>query len=102
MKVGVASLQEELYTVADRLNVNPSRMVRSAINDFLNKNRPEMLPAMSTYDNDHSEEPMVSAKLKNALPRRDMLFQHIATLTQYMYFANWQALIQFMTAHVKC
>ena len=41
------------------------------------------------------------SKLKETLPRRDMLFQHIATLTQYMYFANWRALMLFMTSQFR-
>jgi len=36
------------------------------------------------------------ALLREKLPRRDIFFQHIAALTQYLCFASWQSLIQFM------
>jgi hypothetical protein len=36
------------------------------------------------------------ALLRSKLPRRDMFFQHIAALTQYLCFASWQSLIRFM------
>jgi len=36
------------------------------------------------------------ALLRSELPRRDMFFQHIGALTQYLCFASWQSLIQFM------
>jgi hypothetical protein len=36
------------------------------------------------------------ALLRQKLPRRDVLFQHIAALTQYLCFASWQSLIHFM------
>jgi hypothetical protein len=36
------------------------------------------------------------ALLRKMLPRRDTLFQHIAALTQYLCYAHWQSLIEFM------
>lgn len=36
------------------------------------------------------------ALLRSKLPRRDMFFQHIAALTQYLCFASWHSLIAFM------
>ena len=34
--------------------------------------------------------------LRKSLPRRDTFFQHIAALTQYLCFASWQSLLEFM------
>jgi hypothetical protein len=34
--------------------------------------------------------------LRKTLPRRDTFFQHISTLTQYLCFASWQSLLEFM------
>ena len=36
------------------------------------------------------------ATLRRTLPRRDTFFQHIAALTQYLPFADWQSLLEFM------
>jgi TfoX/Sxy family transcriptional regulator of competence genes len=36
------------------------------------------------------------AALRQMLPRRDTFFQHIAALTQYLPFADWQSLLEFM------
>jgi hypothetical protein len=36
------------------------------------------------------------ALLRCTLPRRDTFFQHVATLTQYLCFDSWVALMQFM------
>jgi len=36
------------------------------------------------------------ATLRGMLPRRDTFFQHIAALLQYLPFANWQSLLEFM------
>jgi len=36
------------------------------------------------------------ATLRGLLPRRDTFFQHIAALLQYLPFANWQSLLEFM------
>ena len=36
------------------------------------------------------------ALLRSTLPRRDTFFQHIATLTQYLCFDSWVALMLFM------
>jgi len=36
------------------------------------------------------------ATLRQMLPRRDTFFQHIAALTQYLPFADWQSLLEFM------
>jgi hypothetical protein len=36
------------------------------------------------------------ALLRSTLPRRDTFFQHVATLTQYLCFDSWVALMQFM------
>lgn len=41
------------------------------------------------------------AWLRKTLPRRDTFFQHIAALTQYLCFANWQSLLQFMIRGLK-
>jgi len=34
--------------------------------------------------------------LRDMLPRRDTLFQHMAALLQYLPFANWRSLLEFM------
>ena len=36
------------------------------------------------------------ALLRSTLPRRDTFFQHVATLTQYLCFDSWSALMAFM------
>jgi Transposase DDE domain len=36
------------------------------------------------------------ALLRKTLPRRDTFFQHIAALTQYLCFASWASLLEFM------
>ena len=36
------------------------------------------------------------AWLRKTLPRRDIFFQHISALTQYLCFASWQSLLKFM------
>jgi hypothetical protein len=36
------------------------------------------------------------ATLRALLPRRDTFFQHIDTLVQYLPFADWQSLLEFM------
>lgn len=36
------------------------------------------------------------ALLRKTLPRRDIFFQHIAALTQYLCFASWASLLEFM------
>lgn len=36
------------------------------------------------------------AMLRQMLPRRDTFFQHIAALTQYLPFADWPSLLEFM------
>jgi hypothetical protein len=36
------------------------------------------------------------AKLRGMLPRRDTFFQHIAALIQYLPFADWHSLVEFM------
>jgi hypothetical protein len=36
------------------------------------------------------------AWLRKTLPRRDTFFQHISTLTQYLCFAGWESLLEFM------
>lgn len=36
------------------------------------------------------------ALLRKILPRRDTFFQHIAALTQYLCFASWASLLEFM------
>jgi hypothetical protein len=41
------------------------------------------------------------AWLRKTLPRRDMFFQHIAALTQYLCFASWQSLLAFMIRGLK-
>jgi hypothetical protein len=41
------------------------------------------------------------AWLRKTLPRRDTFFQHIAALTQYLCFASWQSLLQFMIRGLK-
>jgi len=34
--------------------------------------------------------------LRKTLPRRETFFQHISTLTQYLCFASWESLLEFM------
>jgi hypothetical protein len=41
------------------------------------------------------------AWFRKTLPRRDMFFQHIAALTQYLCFASWQSLLAFMIRGLK-
>ena len=41
------------------------------------------------------------AQLRQALPRRDTFFQHIATLTQYLCFFSWDSLLTFMIRALK-
>lgn len=36
------------------------------------------------------------ALVRKSLPRRDTFFQHIAALTEYLCFASWQSLLEFM------
>ena len=35
-------------------------------------------------------------KLREKLPTRKIFFEHIKTLTMYLYFDNWDAMLQFM------
>jgi len=39
--------------------------------------------------------------LRETLPRRDIFFQHIAALTQYLCFDSWQHLLLFMLTKLK-
>ena len=41
------------------------------------------------------------AQLRQALPRRDTFFQHIATLTHYLCFFSWDSLLTFMIRALK-
>ena len=39
--------------------------------------------------------------LREQLPTRKVFFEHIKALTTYMYFDNWDALLQFMLDGLK-
>jgi len=39
--------------------------------------------------------------VRKSLPRRDTFFQHIAALTQYLCFASWQSLLEFMLRAIR-
>jgi len=41
------------------------------------------------------------ATLRRILPRRDTFFQHIAALTQYLPFVDWQSLLEFMLRSLR-
>jgi len=41
------------------------------------------------------------ALIRHTLPRRDMFFQHLSVLTQYMCFDGWQQMMLFMLTGLK-